>query len=190
MKYIYTLIFCIASLFASDLVAQAKSEQGYFLVELEKFSPPIRDMIKTFEGFPATPFMANDMKGEERFLGDFKGKPVVLFFWNKASADAVSLLYELNQIQKKFGKKVVIIAMADESRTEVETYLGGNELNIIVIPNTRMLSEAVYGVELGYPRVFFIDETGVIQSVIPQQYFDTHGDHGKILEGAIKNSIK
>jgi peroxiredoxin len=191
MKYIYTICLCCLFLCTFESQAQTKSKEGYFLVELEKFAPPVQDMIKTFEGFPATPFMANDMNGVERFLGDFKGKPAVLFFWNTASSDAVSMLYEFNQLKKKFGKKVSIIAMADESREDVTKFLGSTgKMDIIIIPNTRMLSEAVYGVELGYPRVFMIDDTGVIRSVIPQQYFESHGDHKGLLEGAIQTYLK
>ena len=169
-----------------EALAQAKSENGHFLVELEQFTPPVQDMIKTFEGFPATPFLANDMTGEERYLGDFKGKVCVLYFWNKSNADAVTMLYDLNQMKKKLGKKVAVVAMGDDSREEITEFLGEKQMEIMVIPNTRMLSEAVYGVELGYPRMFIIDKTGVIRSVIPEQYFKTHGDHPGIIQGAVK----
>lgn len=165
--------------------AQAQSEEGYFLVEFEKFTPPTQDMIKSYEGFPATPFMANDMNEEERFLGDFKGKTLVLFFWNTKSSDAMSMLYDMNQLKKKFGKKVEFVGMADESRADIGTFLGDNKMNLILIPNSRMLSEAVYGVELGYPRVFIIDDTGIIRTVIPQEYFDNYGDHKGIIEKAV-----
>ena len=177
MKIIYSICLCFLIIGIQKSVGQAKSEKGYFLVEKEEFTPPVRDMIKTFEGFPATPFLANDMTGTERFLGDFKGKVCLLFFWNKENSDAVSLLYDLNQIKKKMGKKVAIVAMSDNTREEVTTFLGSDQMELIVIPNTRMLSEAVYGVELGYPRVFVIDDTGIIRAVIPEQYFKTHGDH-------------
>ena len=189
MKYLQIISCAILMLAIGNVSAQERSEKGYFLVESESFSPPIRDLIKTFEGFPATPFLANDMMGEEQFLNDFRGKACVLYFWSTQNSDAVSLLYELNLLKKKFGKKVNIVAMADESREEVASFLGTDKMELIVIPNTRMLSEAVYGVELGYPRVFFIDANGIIQSVIPEQFFDTHGEHKQILEGAIKSYL-
>ncbi len=189
MKQLFTL--CILFLFFPGIQTSlmAQSENGYFQVELEEFSPPMRDLIKSFEGFPATPFLANDMTGEEQYLGDFKGKPCVLFFWNTKNAESVSLLYQLNQLKKKLGKKVGIIAMADDSREEVGSFIGSDKMNVIIIPNTRMLSEAVYGVELGYPRVFIIDDSGIIRSVIPEQYFNTHHEHINLIEGAIKSYI-
>jgi len=186
--YILSIIFFLAVSF--DAYSQARSENGYYLVEMEQFTPPVQDLIKSYEGFPATPFMANDMNGTEQFLGDFKGKPLVLFFWSTTNSDAVSMLYELNNIKKKYGKKVNIIAMADESREDITKFLGDDKMSLVVIPNSRMLSEAVYGVELGYPRIFMIDDTGVIRSVIPEQFFDTNGNHTEILNGAIKSMVK
>lgn len=187
MKYTYTfLLLCFLATVAGQAFGQARSEDGYFLVEFEKFTPPTQDMIKSFEGFPATPFMANDMNEKEQYIGDFKGKTLILFFWNTKSSDAMSMLYDMNQLKKKFGKKVAFVGMADESRADINTFLGENKMDVIIIPNSRMLSEAVYGVELGYPRVFVIDDTGIIRTVIPQEYFDNYGDHKTIIEKAIK----
>lgn len=186
MKYIYTICFFLAFSLSQEVSGQARSENGHFLVELEQFSPPVRDMIKTFEGFPATPFLANDMTGEERYLDDFRGKVCVLYFWRQDNADAIAMLHDLNQLKKQIGKKLEVIAMSDDSREEITEFLGDDKMNIMVIPNTRMLSEAVYGVELGYPRAFIIDKTGIIQTVIPEQYFKTYGNHKGILENAIK----
>lgn len=190
MKYITTFCLCLFVFAAQQINAQAQSENGYYLVEFDKFTPPVQDMIKSYEGFPAAPFMANDMDGEERFLGDFKGKPLVLYFWNRSNSDAVSLLYDLNLLKKKFGKKVNVIAMGDDTRADIEEFIGEDKMDIIIIPNSKMLSEAVYGIEMGYPRIFLIDESGIIRSVIPEEFFSTNGDHAEVVQGAVKALMK
>jgi peroxiredoxin len=179
------LTFICLLLFVTSY-GQEKTDSGHYLVEFEKFTPPVKDMIRSFEGFPATPFMANDMDNEERFLSDFQGKVSVLFFWNTKNAEAVSLFYDLNRLQKEIGeKKLAVIGMADDTRAEMDDFLVTNPANFIIIPNTRMLSEAVYAVELGYPRLFVIDSYGLIRCVIPGEYFSQHANSYDLIERTI-----
>ena len=184
--YAIALILCLITLVTQ---AQEESESGHYLVEFEKFTPPVKDMIRSFEGLPATTFMANDMNGTEQFLGDFQGKTCLIFFWNTHNAEAVSLIYDLNKLQKKY-KDLVVIGLADESREKISDFLKEHPAQFIVIPNSRMLSEAVYGVELGYPRMFIVDESGIIRCVIPGSYFAENTNAIDLVESAIRTFIQ
>jgi len=64
------------------------SQSGHFLVEFEAFSPPVKDMVTSFEGHIAEQFLAKDVNGKEHFLGDYKGKKVILWFWSISSEKA------------------------------------------------------------------------------------------------------
>lgn len=171
------------------LSAQEKNSNGHFLVEFDEFSPPVQDIIKSFEGNPATAFMAKDMQGIERKLNDYLGTPTIMFFWRVDNVDAISMLYDLNLLQKKYGDKVSVIAMGEDSRSEIEAFLGESVMDIDIIPNVKMLSEAVYGSELGIPRVFVLSASGIIETIIPEEHFKKYADHNRILDQAIKGQL-
>ena len=49
-----------------------------------------------------------------------------------------------------------------------------------IIANSKTLAEGPYGSELGFPKLFIIDEFGIIKHVLPQSFFDnTQLDHKK-----------
>jgi len=115
----------LIALFISAAIALTaqESSNGHFLVEFDKFSPPTRDLVTSFEGHIAEPFLATDLQGTEHFLGSYKGKKVLLWFWS------------------------------------------------VVIPNGEIFGQMAYGADLGSPRMFLIDEFGIIKIVLPAEAF-------------------
>lgn len=168
MKY-FILVITITSLLTT---ATAQSEtEGHFLVEFEKFSPPIQDLVMSFENKKAEPFMANDITGIEHFLGDYIGQKVLLWFWSidneqaKRQLGAMTLLQERNQDLK-------VIAFIEESRSKVEEFVSQNPIDrLTIIPNGEVFGQMAYGAELGSPRMFLIDDKGIIKAVLPQSAF-------------------
>ena len=79
-KIIFTFIFS-AAFFMAAFAQDAKSDDGtHFLVDFGNFSPPISAIAESFEGKPTAQFLANDITEQEHFLGDYKGKKVILWF--------------------------------------------------------------------------------------------------------------
>lgn len=170
-KIILTFIFS-AIFFMAAFAQEAKSADGsHFLVDFEKFSPPVRDMAQSFEGRPAEQFLANDINGKEHFLGDYKGKKVILWFWSKDESLSTGHIRALNATQEH-NKDLVILSFARGTKTEVKAFADASDINFTVIPNADVFGQMAYAADLGYPRYFFIDEYGIIKQVWPAESFD------------------
>ena len=150
---------------------EAISDDGsHFLVDFEKFSPPVKEMIKAFKGQPAEQFLANDITGKEHFLSDYKGKKVILWFWSKEETLSIGHINALNATQEH-NKDLVILSFARGTKSEMKTFAEANDINFAVIPNADVFGQMAYAADLGYPRYFFIDEYGIIKHVWPAESF-------------------
>lgn len=168
-------------LWATILQAQAISEEGYFLVEPDKFSPPTQALIAHFEGKQAETFLANDIHGIEQFLNNYRGKKVLLWFWTIESPLAISQLDALNYLQS--SGKVKVISLAKETKDELLSFVNSKPVDFPIIPNADLFGQMAYGDDLGYPRFFIIDTHGMIRAVLPQEAFAGEGNIAPILEG-------
>ena len=152
--------------------SQSASSEGHFLVEFDKFSPPVKDMIDAFEGKSLIPFMASDLNGKEHFNGNYKGKTLVLFFWKKDCYTCFDQIQTLNSLKEDFGSnKLQILSFFDEDKASARTLVQDYNAQFPVIANAQILSEGAYGSELGYPRVFIINKQGITKKVIPEEAF-------------------
>lgn len=160
-------------------------ETGHFLVEFEKFSPPVQDLVKSFEGMPAEQFLANDVNGKEHFLGDYKGKSVILWFWSIESNKAKEQVSAMTLLQER-NKDLKIIAFATEPKSSVQDYLRNFPMDLDVIPNGEIFGQMAYGADMGNPRMFLIDEFGVIKAAIPEEAFQDNTNLLVSLESILK----
>lgn len=158
------------------LAAQAVSDKGHFLYEPESWEPPTRDLIGSFEGQPAEPFLANDINGIERYLPSYKGQKVVLWFWDTESRLAVSQIAALNEIDQMEGVQVISFARKPSSDLTALMADSFGEITFPVIGNGDMFGQMAYGADLGYPRFFIIDAEGIIRVVLPAEAFAGESD--------------
>jgi len=179
----YLLPFAMSLYIACSLQAQDNA-QGHFLVEFAKFSPPTQDLVKTFEGFPAEQFLANDVNGVEHYLPSYKGKNVVLWFWSVEDNAALDQVSAMTLLQQR-NKDLKIIAFAKEPTPRVQEYLRQYPMDIDVIANGEVFGQMAYGAELGNPRMFLIDEFGIIKVVLPQEAFVDNSNLLISLEGIL-----
>jgi len=174
MKHIIIGTFlCIFTIFQ---VTSQESAQGHFLVEFAKFSPPIQDLVKSFEGYPAEQFLANDVNGNEHFLGDYKGKKVILWFWSIESNKALEQVSAMTLLQERNIKNLKIITFAKEPKSSVEEYLRNYPMELDVIPNGEVFGQMAYGADMGSPRMFVIDVFGVIKIALPEEAFQDNSN--------------
>ena len=173
MNKIFTILFSFVVFFfglTASLYAQDEQSQTHYKVE-QKFEPAQQDIINNFVGKKATPFIASDMEYLERYLTDYKAQACVIYFWNLESPASLELLPVLNDINQLLAdKSASIIGMADDPRAEIEQYLTSNPIQFANIPNAEMLSEAMYAAELGYPRVFILDEYQIVRHIITPEH--------------------
>lgn len=167
-------IFLLAFLAFTQVTLTAQIEESgsaNFMVEFEKFEPPTQELIKSFEGKAPMQFLAPDVNGEEQFLGSFKGKTVFVYFFNRACDMCTSQVSSLNLLQQELGDKLKIIAIGDGSKDEMKLFSEQQGIEYSVLYNGRLLGEAAYGIELGYPRLFIVDESGITRHVLPEEAF-------------------
>lgn len=161
-------IFLLTFFLPFIIYGQSQDERGYYLVEAEKFTPPIKAMIKSFEGHVAEGFLAPDIYGEEHYLNNYRGKPTLLFFWNIEDERGREVHDYLTTINTEAFQ---IIGMASNKKENLLTYYDGTTAPFIVIPNADVFGQMAYGQDLGFPRIFAIDATGIIQQVLPASVF-------------------
>ena len=165
---ILSSILCI---FAVLQCTAQENAQGHFLVEFEKFTPPIQDLIKSFEGYPAEQFLANDLNGNEHYLGDYKGKKVILWFWSIENNRVLEQVSAMTLLQERNMENLKVIAFAKEPKSSVQEYLRNYPMVMDVIPNGEVFGQMAYGADMGNPRMFIIDEFGIIKIALPQEAF-------------------
>ncbi len=181
------LLSCgICLLISLKLISQ--NEKGYFLVEFDAFTPPTKDLIASLENTEAAPFLATDILGTEQFLGDYKGKNLIIWFWSTTDAISTSQIDQLNLLQSRYRDDLQVISLAEESKTELLDFRRSYPIDFPIIPHGKVLGEAAFGGDLGLGRLFLIDADGIIQKVIPREAFESNATTAfKYAEDIIKS---
>lgn len=163
MKFTSSVLLLFISLF---LHAQEEGNE-MFLVEFDEFEVPQQDLIRSLENSTAMPFMAPDLNGKQQFLGDFQNQVVFVYFWNGDCVSCIEHIQSLNLLHEDEADNLKIIGIVDEKKAAAKKLAMERDVHFPTLYNGKMLGEAAYGIELGYPRLFAIDGSGVIQKVIP-----------------------
>lgn len=142
--------------------------QDHFMVELEKRSPGAMELVKSYEGFPAIPFLANDINGDEQSIAGYNGKVVFLWFWNTDCVKCKDQATAMNMLAQKYPAKLQIISFSDESKAITQNFLASNPMDFPVVASSKTLADGPYGGDMGYPRIFIIDQQGIIKWVFPE----------------------
>lgn len=166
----------ILAFFLFSFWAKAQDERGIFEITFDEFSPPTQDLIMSFEGKEPMPFMANDINGTEYFLKNFTGKVVFVYFWKGDCETCLSQVSSLNLLNAEEKERLQIISFVDEGKEDAKLLAQQNGVEFPVLTNGKLLGEAAYGIELGYPRLFAIDADGKVTTVIPQAALEGKSD--------------
>jgi len=154
--------------------------QEHFMVQLPDRSPDIATMVRSYEGTPVIPIMANDIEGKEQFIGDYRGNNLILYFWKIGNPRSVELLNNLNILQGKYDN-LKVVSFAIDQKPELLDFTESFEVNFPIVPNSKILSDGPYGGELGMPKLFFVNQHGVTKWVFPAQELNSDMDVSKIL---------
>jgi thiol-disulfide isomerase/thioredoxin len=157
--------------------------QDFFKVELEKRSPDVQDLVRSYEGFPVIPFIANDLDGNEQNFANLSGdKTTIIYFWNLGSESCKKQIDALNLLKQNFSTKLDIVSLADDTKKEIFDYRQTSPIDFPIIPNAKLLADGPYGGDLGYPRIFIVDDFGIIRWVFAQESFDNGMDTYRVME--------
>jgi cytochrome c biogenesis protein CcmG/thiol:disulfide interchange protein DsbE len=92
---------------------------------------------------------------------DRKGKFVLIDFWATWCPPCRKAIPELNAFHKKFGDKLVVIGLSDESEAKVNS-LSDPKIEYFSAIDTQHRTKSVVGVT-GIPHVIIIDPQGVVR---------------------------
>lgn len=126
--------------------------------------------LKTKTPETAANFTLLDLDNKEFSLSEFKGKPVILFFWTTWCPYCRKELKELNSMQTELLKDGVQVAAinVEEPLDKVRKFIGNNPFFFPVLLDTDTKVADAYGI-LGVPTYFFINKEGRI--VFNSHYF-------------------
>jgi len=100
-------------------------------------------------------------------LRDFKGKIVLLFFWNSSCAECLRIVPDLERLHAKYEKELNIIGVhsprleLEKSALNVQKAISFHQIEFPVVNDTGMLLWRAYDVR-ACPTIYILDPKGVI----------------------------
>lgn len=116
-----------------------------------------------------------DLKNQPQHLSDYQGKVVLLHFWATWCRSCLTELAELQILWEKLRNKgLVVIAVAEDSRSSVEAYMTANRLNLPVWIDQYGDGLQPYNVKV-YPTTYLIGRMGHLEGIAlgPRQWTDS-----------------
>lgn len=131
---------------------------------LGRRAPPIGVEV----GQTAPDFSLPDLSGNEVRLSSFRGKAVLLYFWQSTCPDCRKALPELLALRSQFpqGKLVLVTVNLDYYEEDLQSYLDAlGEIDFLVLRGSYAASMRIVDLfEVPYvPHVILLDRRGIIR---------------------------
>lgn len=112
---------------------------------------------------PAPDFQFQNADGEVMFLGDLKGKAVLLNFWQTQCPPCVHEMPFLQAVDDEWSDRgLVLLAInVGESSSAVKRFLESHNLSFPVLLDTKLAVSRLYGIR-AFPTTFLMDKDGLI----------------------------
>lgn len=111
-------------------------------------------------------FALPDVKAEFHDLADFRGKVVVLEFMQTTCPHCAAFTTILEKVQKKYGDKVAILAVANppENQKTLSEYVSEHKITYPVLYDMGQVAFSyMRTVRFDLPQVYLIDAKGMIR---------------------------
>lgn len=117
-------------------------------------------------GYTAPDFSLPDLSGKEVRLSSYRGKPVLLYFWQSTCPDCRKALPELLALRAQFPEIILLTVNLDYYEEDLRAYL--DRLGKVDFLILRGSYEAAMGIvdlfQVPFvPHVLFLDRRGVIR---------------------------
>jgi peroxiredoxin len=135
-------------------------------------------------GRRAPGFALPDAKMRVYDLADYRGKPVLLEFMQTTCGHCAAFADVLERVQKKYGDKVAILAVANsagDNQNTVAQYIAGHGITYpILFDAGQMAYSYLLNMHFDTPHVFLIDARGTIRndwvySLVTRDIFEGNG---------------
>ena len=113
---------------------------------------------KSFLGQPAPKLEVEKWMSAEP---DTKGKFVLIDFWATWCPSCRKAIPKLNEFHKKFGDKLVIIGLSDETEAAMKKFTS-TKIEYFSAIDTQARMKKAFEVE-GIPNVFIVDPQGIVR---------------------------
>lgn len=99
-------------------------------------------------------------------MADFKGKPILIHFWNTFCADGVKEMKKIDSIQKEFGDQLLVLPVTTNTAQEATAYFSERELaKNISLPS--VVNDKVFNKIFQHtvePLQIYIDKYGTVKA--------------------------
>jgi thiol-disulfide isomerase/thioredoxin len=153
------------------------------VVAVQCFRPPAETGAVEI-GQAAPQFMLPDISGREVTLDHYKGKIVILDFWQTTCGPCRYTMPMLDQIQDEYSGKLSVLAInLQEPKELVRNYILEQNLHSRVLLDSEYSVGDRYGI-FAIPMQFLIDQNGIVR------YIMTGADPtGRIIRGEINKLL-
>lgn len=133
---------------------------------MDYFEHRQREAVATYEGASPTLFQAPDIDGDNHFLHEYIGKVVILQFFSIYSEPGLRQIPSLNRLIDEYGQQgLMILGMADNEEADLRRFRERWPVGYPLVPNSSDLGHKAYAADIGYPRIFIIDRSGIIRKL-------------------------
>jgi peroxiredoxin len=139
-------------------------------------SPKISSAVESFgiqrfeEKRDSIPFFLKDLNGNQVSLSNYKGKPVLLFFWAAwciACKEDIVLLEKFSE-GKRDRLEILTVAIDGEKEARVKSVVKKNKITLPVLLDIKERTARKYGVRM-VPSAFIINREGRMEGMIVGQ---------------------
>ncbi len=118
----------------------------------------------------APPFSLKDLNGNEMVLADYKGKPLLIFFWGSfcpaCKEDIVLLQKFVNSTQGQLA--VLTIAIDGEKESRIKRLVKDLKITLPILLDRKERLARIYGLKM-IPTTFLIGREGFVEGMIVGQ---------------------
>ena len=129
----------------------------------EEFNKYLELKKSKFKNKPVPNRIVYGIDGQQYQLADLKGKVVLLNFWFTACKPCITEIPSLNELQSKFGKKLVVLSLSTDSKSVATKTAKEKNMNYVVGHDGKSFAAQLE--VTSYPTTFLIDQKGVVREV-------------------------
>jgi peroxiredoxin len=164
MRKLFLVLACLSFVFAACVTTNSNKLSKQENDNEKIYQDYIKQISDKYKQKPAPEIDINLLDGTTIKLSDYEGKTILLNFWFINCPPCLTEITSLNEIQRNYkDKDVVIISIGLDDAERLKYVYTAKNIEYLVGSNGKSQGET-YGVNV-YPTSFLIDKKGIIQDV-------------------------